>query len=275
MTPRGKAAQQSQRKHQKFFGISEETYRDESNAKREVRGSLSGVVGRRIWALGYTQFQNFAALSSSSPFPHPDDRYHMTMRKPGHCVVLWSTPLFLSLIFVCLSIFKIDQKPDVASTSAQLTLPDKSSWSSLFISGERDSHIDRQTQTHRGIDVQTDDLQTHTQTDTHTEMDTDMYWWTHTETNRHRHTDTYREKYRHTHRKQRHPEREIIQAPEVKHRSCNLNTELCFLPLSASSLPPSGHSFQGLLCPRLQLAPWIPTSFPIIQIEQKMCVSFL
>ena len=82
-----------------------------------------------------------------------------------------------------------------------LTLPDKSSWSSLFISGERErSHIDRQTQTHRGIDVQTDaDLQTHTQihtqrwtqtcTDGHTEKQTGTDIQTHTERN----TDTHRE----------------------------------------------------------------------------------
>lgn len=116
--------------------------------------------------------------------------------------------------------------------SAQLTLPDKSSWSSLFISGERErdhTQTDK-TQTHRGIDVQTDtDLQTHTQIDTHTEMDTHTYRWTHTDTNRHRHTDTYREKYRHTDRESRDTQKkEIIQAPEVNHREGNLNTELCF-----------------------------------------------
>lgn len=243
--------------------------------KEKWGGSLSG----KGWGGGYEPQVTHNSKTCSSllllTFPHPDDRYHMTMRKPGHCVVLWSTPIFVTY-FCLLVAFLHWSETRCGFNSAQLTLPDKSSWSSLFISGERErSHIDRQTQTHRGIDVQTDaDLQTHTQTDTHTEMDTDMYWWTHTETNRHRHTDTYREKYRHTHRKQRHPEREIIQAPEVKHREGNLNTELCFLPLSASSSP-SGHSFQGLLCPRPQLAPWNSTSFPIIQIEQKMCVSFL
>lgn len=82
-------------------------------------------------------------------------------------------------------------------------------------------------------------------------MDTDTYRWTHTDTNRHRHTDTYR----HTQRESRDTQKkEIIQAPEVNHREGNLNTELCFLPLPASSSP-SGHSFQGLLCPRSQLAP--------------------
>lgn len=215
-----------------------------------------------------------AALSSSSPSP----TLMTDIIWPwGNLVTVWrfEAYLFLSPIFVCLSHFCTDQKPDVASTQPSWPCLTRVPGAAYLFQERERSHIDRQTQTHRGIDVQTDaDLQTHTQTDTHTEMDTDMYWWTHTETNRHRHTDTYREKYRHTHRKQRHPEREIIQAPEVKHREGNLNTELCFLPLSASSSP-SGHSFQGLLCPRPQLAPWNSTSFPIIQIEQKMCVSFL
>lgn len=114
----------------------------------------------------------------------------------GNLVTVWcfEAHLFLSPIFVCLSHFCTDQKPDVASTQPSWPCLTRVPGAAYLFQERERSHIDRQTQTHRGIDVQTDaDLQTHTQTDTHTEMDTDMYWWTHTETNRHRHTDTYRE----------------------------------------------------------------------------------
>jgi len=131
--------------------------------------------------------------------------------------------LFLSPIFVCLSHFLHWSETRCGFNSAQLTLPDKSSWSSLFISGERErSHIDRQTQTHRGIDVQTDaDLQTHTQIDIHrdghrhVQMDTQTQTGIDIQTHTERNTDTHTERAE-TPRKRDH------QAPEVNHREGNL-----------------------------------------------------
>lgn len=90
MTPRRKGfcTTESQRKHSEFWEYPMETGEDESNAKREVGGSLSG----KGWGGGYEPQIIHSSKTCSSLLlltsPHPDDRYHMTMRKPGHCVGL-------------------------------------------------------------------------------------------------------------------------------------------------------------------------------------------
>ena len=158
MTPRRNSfcTRESQRKHSEFWKYPMEMGEGESNAKWEVRGwFVRERVGQGVWALNYTQFQNFQ-LSPPPHLPPPlHDRCHMTMRKPTHRVGLWGAP-----IFVCLQHFLHWSETRCSFDSAQLTLPDKSSWSSLFTPGERETH----TQTHRGTDIQTD---TDPQTVTH------------------------------------------------------------------------------------------------------------